>query len=51
LGYGAFEELGPFRINSDGKTLYRNKYAWNEGETVIKIIGFWYTQTFVMDLR
>lgn len=31
LGYGAFEELGPFRINSDGKTLYRNKYAWNEG--------------------
>ena len=40
MGYGAFEELGPFRINSDGKTLYRNKYAWNEGETLIKITIF-----------
>ncbi|TKY50013.1 Serine carboxypeptidase II-3 [Spatholobus suberectus] len=30
LGYGAFEELGPFRVNSDGKTLFHNKYAWNE---------------------
>jgi len=38
LGYGAFEELGPFRINSDGKTLYRNKYAWNEGEAVMNCI-------------
>jgi len=37
LGYGAFEELGPFRINSDGKTLYRNPYAWNEGKTIIII--------------
>ncbi|KAG5129084.1 hypothetical protein JHK84_035481 [Glycine max] len=43
LGYGAFEELGPFRINSDGETLYRNKYAWNEGETVTKIIVFLYS--------
>ncbi|KAF2309879.1 hypothetical protein GH714_005469 [Hevea brasiliensis] len=24
LGFGAMEELGPFRVNSDGKTLYRN---------------------------
>ncbi|KAG6487816.1 hypothetical protein ZIOFF_056423 [Zingiber officinale] len=30
LGYGAMEELGPFRVMSDGKTLYRNPYAWNE---------------------
>ncbi|KAG6537217.1 hypothetical protein ZIOFF_002303 [Zingiber officinale] len=29
LGYGAMEELGPFRVMSDGKTLYRNPYAWN----------------------
>ncbi|TKY50012.1 Serine carboxypeptidase II-3 [Spatholobus suberectus] len=31
LGYGAFGELGPVRVNSDGKTLFHNNYAWNEG--------------------
>ncbi|XP_022765961.1 serine carboxypeptidase-like 40 [Durio zibethinus] len=25
-------ELGPFRVKKDGKTLHRNKYAWNKGE-------------------
>ncbi|MBA0565893.1 hypothetical protein Golob_010748 [Gossypium lobatum] len=37
LGYGAMQELGPFRVNSDGKTLYRNEYAWNNG-TVANVI-------------
>jgi carboxypeptidase C (cathepsin A) len=32
LGYGAMQELGPFRVNRDNKTLCRNKYAWNNGE-------------------
>ncbi|MCD7464488.1 hypothetical protein HAX54_052849 [Datura stramonium] len=29
LAYGAFQELGPFRVNSDGKTLHKNAFAWN----------------------
>ncbi|KAK7316633.1 hypothetical protein RJT34_00248 [Clitoria ternatea] len=50
LGYGAFEELGPFRINPDGKTLYRNKYAWNEVANVLFLespagVGFSYSNT------
>jgi len=31
LGAGAMAELGPFRVNPDGKTLSRNKHAWNNG--------------------
>jgi serine carboxypeptidase-like clade 2 len=31
LGAGAFQELGPFRVNPDGKTLSRNRHAWNNG--------------------
>ena len=27
---GAAEEIGPFRIRPDGKTLYFNPYAWNK---------------------
>lgn len=32
LGGGAMVELGPFRVNSNGKTLYANEYAWNNGQ-------------------
>ncbi|KAL6655430.1 hypothetical protein ACP70R_006256 [Stipagrostis hirtigluma subsp. patula] len=35
LGYGAMTELGPFRVNPDGKTLSRNKHAWNNLANVI----------------
>ncbi|KAL8227827.1 hypothetical protein R6Q57_015411 [Mikania cordata] len=48
LAYGAMQELGPFRVNSDGKTLYRNKFAWNQAANVLFVespagVGFSYS--------
>ncbi|KAL6841844.1 hypothetical protein ACP4OV_028356 [Aristida adscensionis] len=50
LGYGAMEELGPFRVTSDGKALYRNPYAWNRAANVLFLespagVGFSYSNT------
>lgn len=38
IAYGASEELGPFRIHPDGKTLFLNPYAWNSGKFLKDVI-------------
>ncbi|CAM8972623.1 unnamed protein product [Rhodiola kirilowii] len=50
VAYGAAEELGPFHIDTDGKTLYMNPYAWNNVANVLFLespagVGFSYSNT------
>ncbi|KAL6552851.1 Serine carboxypeptidase-like 26 [Orobanche hederae] len=50
LAFGAFEEIGPFRINSDGKTLNLNPDSWNKLANLLFLespagVGFSYSNT------
>uniref|UniRef100_M8CAV7 Carboxypeptidase n=1 Tax=Aegilops tauschii TaxID=37682 RepID=M8CAV7_AEGTA len=50
LGYGAMQELGPFRVTEDNKTLSRNANAWNNVANVIFLespagVGYSYSNT------
>jgi Serine carboxypeptidase len=50
LGYGAMEELGPFRVMSDGKTLYLNPFSWNKGWQLQNYFIFFRRKTFMKHL-
>ncbi|KAH9806352.1 serine carboxypeptidase 24 [Citrus sinensis] len=50
VAYGASEEIGPFRINRNGSSLYLNKYSWSREANILFVespagVGFSYTNT------
>ncbi|RAL37720.1 unnamed protein product [Cuscuta campestris] len=50
VAYGASEEIGPFRINKTGSSLYLNRFSWNKLANILFLespagVGFSYTNT------
>uniref|UniRef100_A0A2P2K9K9 Carboxypeptidase n=1 Tax=Rhizophora mucronata TaxID=61149 RepID=A0A2P2K9K9_RHIMU len=50
IAYGLAEEIGPFHIRPDGKTIYVNPYSWNQVANILFLdspvgVGFSYSNT------